>query len=62
MDAETPTRGKKKDGGICTMKKKDISFGGTLVDLDPGDSALPTWTLAFEGLGCHLLARVVTLG
>jgi len=35
MDAATPARGKKKLN-IFTGKKKDVTFGGTLVDLDPG--------------------------
>ena len=41
MDVATPARDKKKLK-ICTGKKKDVAFGGTLVDLDPGDRALPT--------------------
>jgi hypothetical protein len=54
---------------VSAKKKKDVAFGGTLVDLDPGDCALSTWTLSFGGLGRHLsiprhhlLSRVVTLG
>jgi hypothetical protein len=52
MDVETPARGKKKLK-TCTGRKKDVAFGGTLADLDPGDLALPTWTLALEGPGRH---------
>jgi hypothetical protein len=52
MDAETPARGKKRLK-TCTGKKKDVAFGGTLIDLDPGDLALPTWTLALEGPKRH---------
>jgi hypothetical protein len=52
MDVETPTKGHE---GLktCTRRKKDVAFGGTLVDLDPGDLAPPTWTLALEGPGRH---------
>jgi hypothetical protein len=52
MDAKTPARGKKRLN-ICTGRKKDVSFGGTLTDLDPGDLALPTWKLALEGPRRH---------
>jgi hypothetical protein len=52
MDAETPALGKKRLK-TCTGRKKDVAFGGTLADLDSGDLALPTWTLALEGHGCH---------
>jgi hypothetical protein len=34
MDVATPSRGKKKLN-VCTRKKKEVSFGGTLEDLDP---------------------------
>jgi hypothetical protein len=37
----------------CTERKKDVAFGGTLEDLDPGDISLPTWMLSLEGPGCH---------
>jgi hypothetical protein len=50
MDVETVARGKKKLK-TCTGRKKDVAFGGTLADLVLGDLALPTWTLALEGLG-----------
>jgi hypothetical protein len=47
MDVVTPTRGKKKLK-ICTGKKKDVSFGGTLTYLDLGGSCSSTWTLALD--------------
>jgi hypothetical protein len=52
MDVETLARGNKrlKTG---TGRKKDVSFGGTLVYLDPRNLSLPTWTLALEGPGRH---------
>jgi hypothetical protein len=43
MDVKIPTRGKKKLK-TCIGRKKDVAFGGTLRDLDPGDLALLTWT------------------
>jgi hypothetical protein len=52
MDVATPARGKKKLK-ICTGKKKDVAFGGTLADLDPGGPCSSTWTLALEGPGRH---------
>jgi hypothetical protein len=51
MDAATLARGKKKLK-ICTGKK-DVAFGGTLTDLDPGGPCSSTWTLTFEGPGRH---------
>jgi hypothetical protein len=39
MDVEPQTRGKKKLK-TCTERNKDISFGGTLADLDLGDLIL----------------------
>jgi hypothetical protein len=52
MDDETPTKGKKRLK-TCTGRKKDVAFGGTLVDLDPWDLALSTWKLALEGCRRH---------
>jgi hypothetical protein len=47
MDVETPARGKKKLN-TCTGRKKDVTFGCTLVDLDSRDLALSTWMLSLE--------------
>jgi hypothetical protein len=47
MDVATPTRGNKKLN-TCTRKKKDVSFGGTLKDLDPGVPYSSTWMLSLE--------------
>jgi hypothetical protein len=52
MDVETLDKGKKRLK-TSTERKKGISFGGTLIGLDPGDLYLPTWMLAFEHPGCH---------
>jgi hypothetical protein len=52
MDVETPAKGKKRLK-TCTRRKKDVAFGGTLEDLDLGDLALSTWTLALEGPRRH---------
>jgi hypothetical protein len=52
MDVETPSRGKNRLKN-CTKIKKDVSFGVTLTDLDPGDLSFPTWMLSLEGPGCH---------
>jgi hypothetical protein len=52
MDAGTADRGKKKLK-ICTEKKKDVAFGSTLEDLDPGAPCYSTWKLALEGPGHH---------
>ena len=52
MDVATPAMGKNKLK-ICKGKKKDVSFGGTLVDLDLGGPFSSTWKLALEGLGRH---------
>jgi hypothetical protein len=46
MDAVTPARGRKKLK-ICTGKK-DVAFGGTLADLDPGGSCSSTSMLALD--------------
>jgi hypothetical protein len=53
MDVETPARGKKRLK-TCTGRNKDVTFGGTLTDLDPGDPTFPTWTLALAGPRRHL--------
>jgi hypothetical protein len=52
MDVATLARAKKKLK-ICTGKKKDVAFGGTLADLDPGGPCSSTWKLALEGPGHH---------
>jgi hypothetical protein len=52
MDVANTERGKKKLN-IFTEKRKDVSFGGTLVDLDPWGPCSSTWTLALEGPGHH---------
>jgi hypothetical protein len=55
MDVATPARGKKKLK-TCTGKKKDVSFGGTLADLDPGGPFSSTWTLSLEGPDITIIA------
>jgi hypothetical protein len=52
MDSETPSKGNKRLK-TCTGRKNDVSFGGTLEDLDPGELSLPTWKLSLEGPGHH---------
>jgi hypothetical protein len=48
MDVETPTRGERQRLKTCTKRRKDVAFGGTLADLDPGFHVPPTWTLSLE--------------
>jgi hypothetical protein len=52
MDVETQARGNKRLK-TCTERKKGVSFGGILPDLDLGDLSFPTWTLSLEGPGRH---------
>jgi hypothetical protein len=41
MNIETLARGKNKLK-TSTERKKEVAFGGTLADLDPGEISLPT--------------------
>jgi hypothetical protein len=52
MVVETLARDKKRLK-TWTGRNKDVAFGGTLADLDPGDLSLATWMLALEGPRHH---------